>query len=67
MSEKHERMRCAVCGRIVAARQPKLGDGSALLPYRHKALDGGRGSVCIGSFQDAIIAQAAPTEGENNG
>ena len=55
MSEKRERVRCAKCGRIVAARQPKLGDGSVLLPYRHKALDGGRGSTCIGSFQDAII------------
>jgi hypothetical protein len=27
---------CSVCYRIVGGRVPKGGDGSALIPYRHK-------------------------------
>lgn len=44
---KHERLVCAHCGRVIASRVPRGGDGSLLIPYLHSD---GR-SRCIGSFQ----------------
>lgn len=32
---KREMVRCSNCGRIIAGKIPKGGDGSVLIPYRH--------------------------------
>ena len=35
MSVKKPRCICPICGKIVAAKTPKGGDGSMWVPYRH--------------------------------
>ncbi len=57
---KKERVQCAHCGRIIAARLPRLWDGSLLLPYLHS--DGP--SRCPGSFQEGRIVRRTVQEGE---
>ena len=34
-----ERVRCAVCGKIMAARIPRGGDGTLILPRWHNKVD----------------------------
>ena len=48
-----EMLRCRTCGRVVAVRYPKSGDGSAVLAYRHPDLDG---QPCEGSGAELAAA-----------
>jgi hypothetical protein len=55
-------LRCRTCGRVVAVRYPKSGDGSAVLAYRHPDLDGqpceGSGAEYTGAeLQGAIVGR----------
>ncbi len=43
-----EKVECAICGRAIAGRIPKGGDGSMLVPHRH--IDPKWGHSCSGRF-----------------
>ena len=57
------RGRCALCGRSVALRIPKGGDGTGLFPVRHKAPAGG---WCAGWMHEGYETREKLTESLKN-
>lgn len=55
---KMERVVCEVCGKTVAARVPRGGDGSALQPVPHKGPGTEPDHVCPGHWQLVEVTRA---------
>lgn len=46
------KVRCSICGRILAGRVPRGGSGDHAFPWKHHDLDG---KLCKGRFRDVPI------------
>ena len=53
----NERVVCRVCGRDYAARVPRGGDGSIVMPRSH---DGPEGEPCDGMFEEGVSLSTLP-------
>jgi hypothetical protein len=54
----HGRVRCALCGKVCAAMIPRGGDGSMVVPARHKDRRvNGTFDYCEGRFMAGIPAE----------
>ena len=47
---ERKKVKCAECGKILAARIPRGGDGKVLYPWLHKSE---HRDYCLGCFYDA--------------
>lgn len=59
-----EKVECAICGRVIAGRIPKDGDGSMLIPHRH--IDPKWGNSCSGRFFEGLILDSVQPEQKEN-